>query len=313
MPMTSLLLIFLAPIVVSSTATAATTFTSTSTSTRTAIEYDSKGALVQEQARRKKDLTARNITGIVRTPLSSHTNTTTSTTKPATSSILTRVIGGESVKDALDFAPYFAQLPDHACGAAVIHDDFLVSAAHCERVTHPFFKRVLLGSNTINTGIERQIEYVQGHPGYLDTLQDFDFLLIKLTKSALVDSEGNPTGVQSIAINRSPDIPASGDPILVMGFGKTDAYGSGAGQSDIMQQVQIEYIADTTCREQYGADQFYQPLMFCAGVAGGGKDTCQRDYLGTVVAIHNSNIILVINKDSRPIFDVCKRRNSRGK
>ncbi|CAB9500149.1 Vitamin K-dependent protein C (Fragment) [Seminavis robusta] len=194
----------------------------------------------------------------------------------------TRVVGGTDVSDPHAF-PYFAQLADASCAAVLIHDDFLLTAAHCERRTHPFYKRALFMSTEIREGTLRTIEYTRAHPSYLPTLQDYDFALLKLSQSALVDDHGQPTGMQILPINRSPNYPEPGDPLVAMGFGKTaeDAHGMSAS----LQQVQIDYISDDTCRRQYGADQFLDDVMFCGGVTGGGKDTCQGDSGGPVVDV----------------------------
>lgn len=197
----------------------------------------------------------------------------------------TRVVGGTTVKNPFRF-PFFAQLVDASCAAALIHDDFLLSAAHCERLTHPFYKRVVFASSELNQGgIERIIEYQRGHPGYLPTLQDYDFLLLKLSTSAVVDEDGEPTGVVPIPFNRNASLPTTGDPIRVMGFGKTAETGAG-GMSQTMQTVEIEYIDDDTCQKQYGADQFVRNVMFCSGTSEGGKDTCQGDSGGPVVDVN---------------------------
>ena len=205
----------------------------------------------------------------------------------------TRVVGGTAVQDAFQF-PFFAQLADASCAAALIHDDFLLSAAHCERLTHPFYKRVLFGSTRLNQGMERHVEYLRGHPGYLPHLQDFDFLLLKLTTSAVVDEDGTATGVKPIPINRNASLPVAGDPVQVMGFGKVQEGGS-FGMSQSFQQVQIQYLDDATCGRQYGRAQFFQDVMFCSGDDSGGKDTCQGDSGGPVVDVERGVLAGVVS------------------
>ena len=217
----------------------------------------------------------------------------TTTTKQKTA-IEPRVVGGTTVKNPLRF-PFFAQLVDASCAATLIHDDFLLSAAHCERLTHPFYKRVVFASSELNQGgFERIIEYQRGHPGYLPTLQDNDFLLLKLSTSAVVDEDGEPTGVVPIPLNRNASLPTTGDPIRVMGFGKTAESGAG-GMSQTFQTVEIEYIDDDTCQKQYGADQFVRNVMFCSGTSDGGKDTCQGDSGGPVVDVNQGVLAGVVS------------------
>ena len=39
--------------------------------------------------------------------------------------------------------------------------------------------------------------------------------------------------------------------------------------------MEVKYVADSVCSSQYGTGMYVPDLMFCAGVEGGGKDTCQ--------------------------------------
>ena len=139
-------------------------------------------------------------------------------------------------------------------------------------------------STTTDTGLYRTIEQQVSHPLYDGTsgVQDYDFMLLKLHTSALVDPDSQrPTGAALMELNRDPTIPSVGDTLVAMGFGKTDP--NLTPTSPVLNEVEIQAFEDATCLEQYGSDDFVAHLMFCAGVEGGGKDTCQGDSGGPIV------------------------------
>jgi trypsin len=203
-------------------------------------------------------------------------------TSTPTAAMEARVVGGNTVTDPLLF-PYFAQLADAQCGAVLVHDDYLLTAAHCERQSHPFYKRVYFASTKIRQGILRIVQHTNSHPAYLPSLQDYDFSLLKLSASALVDEHGRPTGVQILPINRNATVPFPGDPLQTMGFGKLTE--DQKDLSSTLQEARVEYIEDATCEKDYGPDHFFNQVMFCGGLLTGGKDTCQGDSGGPVVDV----------------------------
>ena len=148
----------------------------------------------------------------------------------------------------------------------MIHSDIALSAAHCEDTVHPFAMRVFLLGTTTETGVFRTVERQVAHPLYHgDQRIDYDFLLLKLHTSALVDDQGRPTGASTIALNREPTIPAVADPLAGVGYGKTSA--DADDTSPVLKEVEVYYISDDTCLEQYWYSDFVADLMFCSGTS----------------------------------------------
>jgi Trypsin len=84
----------------------------------------------------------------------------------------------------------------------------------------------------------------------------------------------SPASSQSIVpLNTNPNNPKSngGDTLTVMGFGSTYEGGSGSFR---LQEVEVKHVSQNTCNFAY-LNQVEEDIMFCAGVDGGGKDTCQ--------------------------------------
>ena len=130
-------------------------------------------------------------------------------------------------------------------------------------------------------GIPRYVEQQLSHPLYTGGKQDYDFMLLKLDRSALVDDNGSPTGAELVRLNKNSNLPRVGDALIGMGFGKLAQ--DATDTSETFQEVEIYYVDDDTCLEQYSSSDFVKELMFCAGVPGGGKDTCQGKFHCTVV------------------------------
>ena len=152
-----------------------------------------------------------------------------------------------------------------------------------------------MGSIRLKQGISRTIQFARAHPAYLaDDRQAYDFALIKLSTSALVDEDGQPTGMQVIELNRNASVPQPGDVLQAMGFGKVRDEES-LGMNGRMQQVQVEYMDNEICQDQYGFYQFWDHIMFCSGVEGGGKDTCQGDSGAPLVDIATGTLTGVVS------------------
>lgn len=184
-----------------------------------------------------------------------------------------RVVGGNQVTQESKY-PFFVEWEDAKCGASLIYDDIALSAAHCENTNHPFNTRVFINGITSEGGIFRTIERQEAHPLYkVNENNDYDFMLLKLHSSALKDENGQDTGAELVNLNLERNVPQQGDPLMAVGFGLTAE--GGTSTSAVLNDVEVEYVDDSACSEQYGTDTYAPDLMFCAGVSGGGKDTCQ--------------------------------------
>jgi Trypsin len=132
------------------------------------------------------------------------------------------------------------------------------------------------------------------HPNYNAELstRDYDFLLLKLDRTALQDDLGNPTGVQQIAINTDPNIPAANDALWGIGYGQIGE--DIPGMSNELRDATIYTFDNTRCDSQY-AKYFEPAYMFCSGVEGGGTDTCQGDSGGPIVHIATKTLVGIVS------------------
>lgn len=204
-----------------------------------------------------------------------------------------RVVGGTQVTDESKYK-FFVEWEDAKCGASLIHDDIALSAAHCESTTNPFATRVFVNGIVSEEGTFRTIERQMGHPLYkVNNNNDYDFMLLKLHTSALVDANGNPTGAETVTLNNDRSTPEDDAKLMAVGYGLTVEGGSST--SEVLNDVEVNYVADSVCSEQYGTTTYVPELMFCAGVDGGGMDTCQGDSGGPIMDMDTGTQVGVVS------------------
>ena len=169
------------------------------------------------------------------------------------------IVGGEDAN--LSEYPYFVQLS--GCGGTLIHEDIILTAAHC----YSGSTSAKVGPNEESATMTRQ----RRHPNYSSSSFKNDFMVAKLSKSF---------GLKLPEINSSGSTPSGDDAIVVMGFGTIYF---GGPSSDSFQKVTVNHVPYNTCNTNYGAGRVNEGTMFCAGVDGGGQDSCQGDSGGPLV------------------------------
>jgi secreted trypsin-like serine protease len=170
------------------------------------------------------------------------------------------IVGGDPSTEG-DF-PYFTAHSDFWCGASLIHEDMLLTAAHCKGI----WDEVRIGVHNAsdpNDGVVRRVTKEIIHPNYLARVNDI--MLLKLE---------SPVSIQPVAWETSENSPSSGETLTVMGFGLTSEKGS---ESSVLRQVDVLTVDDETCKTQYDGYHVDVDVEFCAGVPNGGKDSCQGD------------------------------------
>jgi Trypsin len=154
------------------------------------------------------------------------------------------------------------------CGATLIHSDILISAAHCG-VADIFADGTLLNIGSLSIYGEDAIDRIVVanqliHPNFnADTLTN-DVMLIQLA---------SPSTAPLSQWNTDPSIPADGESLTVVGFGKTER-----GTASAVLREGTVYVVDTgTCDAAYqlsiSADQNVcagsDTSAACSGDSGG--------------------------------------------
>ena len=161
----------------------------------------------------------------------------------------------------------------------------MLTAAHCNRGNNPFQRRVYLASQRKGTGLVRdmakRIEHPDWDPTFARSAIEWDFLVVKLNETALVNDPNHPT--EAVPLNGDPNNPQDGDQVTVMGYGLTSQIEWSA--EEFLREVTIDAHSDEFCQDAYRNTrvEFFPDSMLCAGV-GGGKGSCQGTYVVDIVS-----------------------------
>jgi len=182
-----------------------------------------------------------------------------------------RIVGGSNAPDGA--YPFFVSWS--GCGASLVADDVILSAAHCrgQSTNEVTVGKYRTGYNS--NGVTRQITERNSHPNYRGNSIDYDYMVMKLDRP--VDTNIYPP----IRINQDINVPANRQELTVIGFGSLSQGGSSTPSR--LQEVDVNYIPSTTCNAGYSSynGDVKDATMFCAGT-GGGKDSCQGDSGGPI-------------------------------
>jgi trypsin len=179
------------------------------------------------------------------------------------------IVGGATITDSSKY-PYYA-IPQGGtlCGAVLVHEDILATAAHCQGVWAN--QDIYLGTTwfrgddakeKLRTTIEKP------HPQFNEISMEYDIMLVKLaTKSNLTP----------VAFTGAISVPATGGTGTVIGFGHTKFQGA---VSQRLQEIKIDVLEHAKCEAGYGL--MNATLQFCAGNTG--RDSCNGDSGGPMIS-----------------------------
>ncbi|KAL2744257.1 serine protease 53-like [Vespula maculifrons] len=184
-----------------------------------------------------------------------------------------RIVGGKSV-DILDH-PHQASLLfqyEHHCGASVISEKWVITAAHCMRFPQ-YFYLVSVGSNATKSGIRYGVKNVISHPMFDPATLDYDVSLIEVKENIYLNNEVKP-------IKLTFSEPTHGF-MNVTGWGKLKESGDDPYS---LQGVNVPIISRENCQAAYRDIANITEHMICAGMEKGGRDACQGDSGGPLSA-----------------------------
>lgn len=182
------------------------------------------------------------------------------------------VLGGDDADN--DEFPYFAHLS--FCGGALIADDIVLTAAHCNLFNRSGFQVILnaFSQGVIGQGIERYCSEWVSHPEYDDYELYNDYALCKLDRPVDIDDSK-----VRLELNEENSAPSGGENLVVLGL----SYDSNNfTEPDVLQKLIVPALDDQDCRDLGG---FYEDItenMFCAGGVP-GEDICSGDSGGPIV------------------------------
>ncbi|XP_042336045.1 transmembrane protease serine 9 [Sceloporus undulatus] len=184
-----------------------------------------------------------------------------------------KIVGG---LDALrGEIPWQASLKEglrHFCGATIIAQRWLLSAAHCFNHTKAEYVTAFVGTTLLSAAesgsVKVSIKRVVLHPAYNPALLDFDVALLELNRplpfGKLIQPICLPLAVHKFPVGRK---------CLISGWGSIRE--GNASRPETLQRASVGIIDQKTCNVLYNFSLTEQ--MMCAGFLEGKVDSCQGD------------------------------------
>jgi secreted trypsin-like serine protease len=185
------------------------------------------------------------------------------------------IVGGDEASLA-DY-PYAVYLTDSGgnqfCGAVIVGQTSVATAAHCALVIQRTQMRVIAGrqDKRAGGGTDTSVSRIWVRPDYSDPGKGDDIAVLTVRGRL-------PYHAARIAAHGDSALYAPGTRATVLGWGRTAA---GGNRSDYLRRAVVPLVTDQSCTETYA--NYDAKSMVCAGYPQGGTDACQGDSGGPLV------------------------------
>ncbi|XP_026721050.1 transmembrane protease serine 9 isoform X2 [Athene cunicularia] len=184
-----------------------------------------------------------------------------------------KIVGGtDASRGEIPWQVSLKEDSTHFCGATVIGDRWLLSAAHCFNETNPEEIEAYLGTTSLNGtdghAVRVNVTRVIQHPLFNPVLLDFDVAVLELARPLVFNKYIQPICLP-LAVQKFP----VGKKCIISGWG--DLQEGNGTKPEILQKASVSIIDQETCNFLYNFS--LTDRMICAGFLEGKVDSCQGD------------------------------------
>ncbi|XP_006896893.1 PREDICTED: transmembrane protease serine 11B-like protein-like [Elephantulus edwardii] len=195
-----------------------------------------------------------------------------------------RVKGGSTAQEGE--WPWQASLKKngrHYCGASLISDRYLVTAAHCfQKTLNPANYTVSFGTRVNPPYMQHYVQKIIIHEDYVRNEHHDDVALIQLTGKVLFNNN-----VHRVCLPEASQIFPAGEGVVVTGWGALSYDGE---YPVLLQKASVKIIDTNICNSKEAYNGLVKDTMICAGYMAGNIDACQGDSGGPLVHPNSRNI-----------------------
>ncbi|KAH0627073.1 hypothetical protein JD844_002454 [Phrynosoma platyrhinos] len=168
----------------------------------------------------------------------------------------------------------------HRCGATIISDTWLVSAAHCFRGVSDINSWMsTFGARIRTPAMKRKLRQIIVHEHYANSVlnHEYDIAVIKVTPPL----QFTPA-VHHVCLPEATQVFPENTTCYVTGYGALIDDGPSVGE---LRQTEVKIISNERCNRREVYNRAISPGMLCAGYLEGGSDACQGDSGGPLVTV----------------------------
>ncbi|XP_074083549.1 transmembrane protease serine 11C-like [Macrotis lagotis] len=199
-----------------------------------------------------------------------------------------KIAGGlNSVEGEWPWQASLQQSNIHRCGATLISNNWLLTAAHCfVNAKDPQEWSVTFGLLLDDPKLKRRVKNIIIHEQYRYPAHDHDIAIVNLSKPVLYTSTIRKVCLPEASYNFPPN-----SDVVVTGWGSIKTDGA---SPNVLQKGKMKIIDPAKCNNKEVYNGAITNGMLCAGFLEGKIDACQGDSGGPLVGSDSRGIWFLV-------------------